>query len=314
MPEFNLDTERWIPVVWENGRESEVSLREALTSAMYIKRLAGTPPEVAVLSRLLLAIAHSVTSPKGPSEWLAIWNSRSALLSDMEEYVRRNAGSFDLYDEARPFGQHPGLPVPSGTPALLTYDRSRGNNPLFFDHSRVGQPSPIPSAQAPRGLLVNHAFGGSHPGGNHPLTGKDAGSVTAGPLCARAIALLEGENLEKTIALNLAPGRKAGQPAWARPVVDAPMASTSQGLADRYTRGTRFARLKPSEDGALCLAVSFSVGEPIPGDEDSVEDPMIPRYLAKDKKVKPWRLSQDRAAGARRTCCSWPTSQSPPRL
>lgn len=295
MPSYRLDTQPWIPVVLKTGTPAEVSLLDAIERAPGIRTIAGNPLEVAVLARLLVAIAHAVRQPQDPYEWLDIWHNRRPLLDDMAAHVVENAGLFDLYDPERPFAQHPRLPVPGGPPALLEYERAQGNNPVFLDHSRVSDPVPLPSAAAARALLVTHSYGGSGTGGLNPLNSGKKDQMRAGPLCARLIALLEGEDLAKTIVLNLASDAKPSKPGWLRERADAPGQTPPDGPADLYTRATRSARLLPSEDGLTCTAVSLFMGEAVAGADDGGDDPMIPRYLASDKKFKALRLSGDRA-------------------
>lgn len=295
MPSFRLDTQRWIPVVWSTGEYEELSLLGAVQRAEEIRALVGNPLEVAVLTRLLLAIAHSVSSPADAYEWIDVWNDRGTLLTKMVDHIRENEASFDLYSSERPFLQNPKLPEPTTSPAVLVYERAQGNNPVFLDASQVAYPAPIPSSEAARALLVTHSFAGSGTGSNNPLNGGKKDVMYAGPLCARMIAILEGDNLAKTIALNLASGMKTGKPNWLRNRVDVPIRTSSEGVADLYTRPTRSARLRPADD-LSCNAVSLYMGEAVDGGEEGGDDPMIPRYLAADKKFKVLRLSRDRAS------------------
>lgn len=296
MASYPLDRADWIQVEWLGPGPERVSLLEVIESAGKIHGLVGNPLEVAVIMRLLLAIAHRVRTPEDSYDWLDVWNSPDALLDGMENYVREHAAAFDLYNEKRPFGQHPGLPHPTATPAALSYDRSRGNNPVFLDGSQDEHRRAISSAEAARALLVSHAYGGSGTGGLNPLNDNKKDTMLAGPLCGRMVGYLEGENLAKTLVLNLASETQAGRPAWERPIVDIPSQTRPEGLADLYTRTTRAARLRPSEDGKHCLAVALYMGQALPTDETDATDPTMPRYVAKDKKVKALRLSPDRAS------------------
>ena len=67
MPSYRLDTQPWIPVVLKTGTPAEVSLLDAIERAPGIRTIAGNPLEVAVLARLLVAIAHAVRQPQDPS-------------------------------------------------------------------------------------------------------------------------------------------------------------------------------------------------------------------------------------------------------
>ena len=295
MASYRLGEERWIPVETLDGVTRSASLTELFELSARFRRLLGNPLEVAVLTRLALAVMHVVDTPSGSTDWLRIWGSRRSLMERCAQYVRQYSAAFDLYAVERPFLQHPGITEVRGSPALLVYDMAQGNNPVFLDASLVSDPVPIPSDQAARALLVCHAFGGSGTGGNNPLNGGKKDTMYAGPLCARLVALLEGGDLEKTLALNLAAASRTGRPAWARDLPKPASQTPSEGVADLYTRQTRLARLAPTDDGRQCKAVALFMGEAVVSDEELGIDPMVPRYLATDGKFKALRLDPDRA-------------------
>jgi CRISPR system Cascade subunit CasA len=296
MPSYNLTERSWIPVLLKDGTSTEVSLLGAIEGASGIARISGNPLEAAVLHRLLLAIALRVSAPKDPGEWLKLWADRGALMHAMSNYLRANTEAFDLYSRERPFAQNPRLPPPTRTPAELVYERARGNNPVFLDGSVVADPKTLSSDQAARSLLVAHAFGGSGTGGLNPLNGNKKDTMYAGPLCARMIALLEGEDLSETLLLNLTVGQKAGQPCWERTQKDTPMQTRPEGLCDLYTRATRNILLEPSPDGEYCERVVIAMGESVLSEEGSDDDPLIPRYFSKvDKKFKALRVNPAKA-------------------
>jgi CRISPR type I-E-associated protein CasA/Cse1 len=215
----------------------------------------------------------------------------SAALKKVEEQKEK----FDLYNAEHPFLQHPGLKPGSKPMAVLLYDRAQGNNPIFLDASAEAEPQPTSSAEAVRGLLVNLSFGGSHPDKSNPLSTGKENTMYAGPLCARLVVIVEGESLIKTLLLNLLVGEKAGQPAWERPIPPHPAKKRAEGLCDRYTRMTRFIRLQPSESGDQALSTALHMGEAIDDDPDLLIDPMMPLYLAADKKLKVQRIDPGRA-------------------
>ncbi len=286
----------WIPVLYSGGQSRDVSLSELLRDANIISRIGGNPLEAAVLHRLVFAIAHRAIGKVDLKAWVELWKQRPTFITAMSDYLESNAELFDLYSETAPFAQHPGLPNPASTTALIVYDRAQGNNPIFFDGSVVKESKPLPSAVAARALLVTHAFGGSGTGGLNPLNGGKKDTMYAGPLCARMIAVLEGKSLADTILLNFAVGLSAGDPAWERKIESVPKQTRPNGLSDLYTRPTRNAKLCPDETGQLCVGVSVCMGEAVIGSEDVSDDPLVPVYFAKtDKKFKALRVSVDKA-------------------
>jgi CRISPR system Cascade subunit CasA len=296
MPSYRLDLEPWIPVQWKDGRNGEVSLADIFRQAPLIRRIQGTPLEVAVLHRLIFAIFHRAHPLESSSSWLQAWDDRSAPLESATQYVsERGKECFDLYHRDRPFMQHPRL-LPGDKPvAVLQYERAQGNNPVFLDASQEGDQLTISSATAARALLVNMAFGGSHPDKSNPLSTGKEDTMYAGPLCARLVVILEGSTLDQTLLLNRIIGEPVGRPAWERPMPDHPTSTESEGIADRYSRTTRFIRLRLSESGQECRSVALHMGERIE-EGDEPEDPMMPQYFAEsDKKMKVQRLHADKA-------------------
>lgn len=295
MPSFPLDLEPWIPVEMLDGSSQEVSLTGAFKEAHRIRRLTGSPLEAAVLHRLLLAILHSACPVPNPRAWARLWQEPEAAMASALKKVEEHKDKFDLYHERHPFLQHPGLPPGTKPMAVLLYDRAQGNNPIFLDASSELEAQPVSSAEATRGLLVNLSFGGAHPDKSSPLsTGKD-NTMYAGPLCARLVVIVEGGNLAKTLLLNLLADEKPGRLAWERRVAPHPGKAMVEGLCDRFTRMTRFIRLQPSESGGEAVSTALHMGEAIEDDPNLPQDPMMPLYLAADKKLKVQRLDADRA-------------------
>lgn len=295
MPSFRIDQQPWIPVETLDGHFRELSLAEVLADVLRIRRLVGTPPEAAVLHRFLLAILHRAVPVPDLASWQKLWREPAIAFDAARAYVGSHADAFDLFDSRRPFLQHPALPPGDKPMAVLLYDRARGNNPVFLDASLESDMTPCTPAEAIRGMLVNFAFGGSHPDKSNPLSTGKENTMYAGPLCARLIAVVEGENLAETLLLNLLVGQEAGRPAWERPVPPHPCRTPAEGLCDRYTRATRFVRLKPSDDGLACLSTALHMGEGLLEDDARPSDPMMPLYLASDKRLKVQRLQAGRA-------------------
>lgn len=199
MSEYRLDLEPWIPVIYRDGTQRNVGLVQVFRDAESIRELTGSPPEVAVLYRLLLAIAYSVRAPQTRSEWVDLWRGRSAFMGQCADFVEAHPEWWDLFDDVRPFGQDRSLTKPTHPAHLLRYDCSRDNALLVLDHHAVhGSHGQSPAAIA-RGLLCIHAYGGSSGGG-----------YTMGPLAVRSVGILTTEDLAGTLVLNVLIGAKQG--------------------------------------------------------------------------------------------------------
>ena len=292
---YRLDQEPWIPVKLTNGTQTEVSLSEVFRQAQEIRAIAGNPPEVAVLHRLLLAIFQRAVPLQGDDPWEEAYQQPANPLGVAAEYVTRLGPTcFDLFHPENPFMQHPRLAPGDKPMAVILYDRAAGNNPVFLDASQEAGATSIPSGIAARALLVNMAFGGSHPDKSNPLSSGKENTMYAGPLCARMVVIVEGQNLAQNLLLNSLVEEKVGTAAWERQMAEHPKKSKAEGIADRYTRTTRFVRLRPSHDGRHCLSVALHMGEQIE-ESDEPDDPMMPLYVAKDGKFKVQRLDPERA-------------------
>ncbi|MBS1705474.1 MAG: type I-E CRISPR-associated protein Cse1/CasA [Armatimonadetes bacterium] len=293
MSSFCLNTEPWIPVELVNGTHKLVSLRESFQGAKSIRKTVGNPLEVAVLLRLLLAIVQRVHTPKSDDELCAI--DLDHLMANCLGYVDEHQDKFDLYDKSRPFLQHPSLETTNGTAAKVIYEMNTGNNPVFLDHCIDARPVVLSSAQAARGLLVLHAYGGSGTGSLNPLNQGKKDTMYAGPLCARMPVTLDAGRLDWTLLLNLWKDRDSGIPAWEQGPPKPASLTPFTGVCDLYTRQTRLVKLDPNEDGSLCVGASVFMGEGLPPETDGSRDPMMAQYYASDKKWKVTRLATDRA-------------------
>lgn len=284
MPSYRLDLEPWIPVQWKDGRNGEVSLTDIFRQAPLIRRIQGTPLEVAVLHRLIFAIFHRAHPLDSYSDWLLAWGDPSAPLESAAQYVSElGKECFDLYHRDRPFMQHPRL-LPGDKPlSVLQYERAQGNNPVFLDASQDGDQLPIASANAARALLVNMAFGGSHKDSRYHLNEDREQYMLMAPLRGRLTIILEGATFDKTLLLNRIIGGLIGRPAWERPMPNHPTTTECEGIADLYTRTTRFIRLRPSQSGHEALSVALHMGEAIEEGEHP-DDPMIPTIVANGKE------------------------------
>lgn len=291
MMSFALDAKPWIPVERLCGELEEMSLIGIFENAGRIKRIIGSPPEVAVLYRLLLAILHQSANPSSLEGWESSWNDPAGTMQKAVSYIKQRAEAFDLYSETRPFGQHPELGPCLKPITVAVYERVAGNNPVFFDASLDDDPSEVSSSEVARAMLVNFSYGGSHPDKSHPFGDKKS-MMSAGPLCVRLIGILEGASLDKTLLLNLLYGESPGQPFWDRTPGTTFGDRDVDGISDHFARRTRYMRLQPSEDGTRCKNIALHMGERIP---DSFPDPMIPQFLGSDKKLKPLRLNAEKA-------------------
>ncbi|MFE0027103.1 type I-E CRISPR-associated protein Cse1/CasA [Amycolatopsis sp. NPDC059021] len=264
IPSFDVSAEPWLPVVGFDHALEQVSLREVLSRAHRIRRIAGeTPPMTAALYRLVLALFHRVYGPERRQDWGALWTLETFDTAPLTAYFDANAKQLDLFDSERPFLQCPELPAErKASVAKLIPHRSVGNNVTLFDHTTAEDRVELTPAEAARWLVTAQAF---DPGGMKTPYLKEKNSVRA-PCSGLGVVLVEGATLKETLLLNAvryAPDAEKpplttaeDAPAWERePPSPHPGSRNALGWTDLLTWPARRIRLLPEiADGVPVVA------------------------------------------------------------
>jgi CRISPR system Cascade subunit CasA len=225
---FNLTDEAWIPVLFHDGKNRMVSLREVFSGDESIADLALNPYERIAVMRLLICIAMAALDDekhlKDEETWLKCLPDLSGLAL---EYLDKWHDRFNLY------GEHAFL-----QPDDLTADEeakrprdklflhlSSGNNDTLYDHHALEDNREISDAHLAVGLLtyLNFSAGGQH--SKCFWSGKETSvSVSAAPCREKSMlhTMILGEHLLQTIWLNLItkamsdtlPQKERGRPFW----------------------------------------------------------------------------------------------------
>jgi CRISPR system Cascade subunit CasA len=252
---FDLTGEPWIPCLLTDGTTRDINLAEVLVEAPSIREVLDPSPIVtASMHRLLLAIVHRVYGPRDDEVWEKMWLSGRFEEDKVEAYFREWRHRFDLFDTDRPFYQVTGMPESmSGPPSLLSQDMAAGNNDTLFDHSADSVPTAISAPKAARLLVARQAFslGGL-------ITAENGrASAKAAPLAPAAVTIVQGENLYRTLLLNLVrydpdagdPFPSRGDcPAWEQDAPAAELERAPKGYLDYLTWQSRRVHLRPEAD------------------------------------------------------------------
>lgn len=275
MPEFNLITEKWIPCVMSppeteskedsHGEIKLKSLREVLTEANRIEEIVGENPLVTIsLYRLLIAILHDcLQGPKDYDEWAEWWKSESFDAEKLNNYFSENESNFYLFDDEKPFYQTTQVSFEEKfLKPVWKFFLEGESYATTFEHTNKEKSFLLKPAQAARFLLAfqNFDVGGMqtyvHKKG---MTQKEIDAIKpadAALLNKCAIALVRGENLFKTLMLNLTqydckfgipfPKREISElPAWKKGGNINPKEDRKPvGYADLLTWQSRQIRLK----------------------------------------------------------------------
>lgn len=225
MIRFNLTGDPWIPVLRQDGRQSEVPLLELFERGGEIVDLAVPPADRIALMRLLLCIVMR-SQPKLPesmADWLEL--TPELIAKHAAEYLRKWRDAFDLYGE-HAFLQVNGLARQNNASQdKLDFTLASGNNHTLFDHDAAEDGRPHSDAWLARKLLVSQSFSTGGTIGQNTWNGVSVpNSSGASPLMEGSPlhVFCLGQNILDTLRLNLIPLAelgtiKLGVPVWETP-------------------------------------------------------------------------------------------------
>ena len=136
-PAYNLLEEKWIPVLYVDGKTDRVGICQALTEAGKIRQIAASNPMDSVaLLRFLLAVLMWCKEDAKPS--LAALDEKSAgIPKNWLAKLNANEAAFDLFDEGRPFMQDRTVQEENTNAATeLIHDLPSGSALNHFRHTR----------------------------------------------------------------------------------------------------------------------------------------------------------------------------------
>ncbi|MCY3659248.1 MAG: type I-E CRISPR-associated protein Cse1/CasA [Caldilineaceae bacterium] len=256
MAAFNLIDEPWIPCTMLDGTQEHRGIQGVLVQAGSIKEIGGeSPPVVAALHRLLLAVLHRNFDIADSGVWDRLWKGGRFDIEELNTYFKRWYGRFDLFDKEKPFYQVAGLAPTKGGPSHFLEDRSTLLTELVASNP-VPELSPAESARWLLGLMSFDVGGWK----------KGRVPTKAAMLYRGAVVLARGDNLFQTLMLNLChyapregepwdfdPGKDI--PAWERDVDTQPEERMPDGYIDLLTWQSRRIRLEPGKtlDGSTVL-------------------------------------------------------------
>ena len=214
MKHMNLTGDPWIPVLWGDGRRSEVSLLELFERGGEIADLAVPPAERVALMRFLLCIVmRSLPLPETWPDWKK--TTTDELASKAAAYLRQWHDAFDLYGE-HPFLQVIGLEKENNaTQDKLDFTLSSGNNRTLFDHGAKKDGRSHSDAWLARKLLVTQNFSTGGTIGpnswNKIKTNDKPGNIAAPALEGNPLHVFcLGNTILESLRLNLIPKSELG--------------------------------------------------------------------------------------------------------
>lgn len=282
---FNLVDEAWVPVE-RGGRQTLVSLREALTSAHAIDGLA--PPRAALVPALLRqvllpAVIDACGIPRSGDDWAKRWRGGRFEAAAIQTYLNEHRHRFDLFDPEHPFAQVADLQTARGDTkpsSRLIPSIAVGNNVPLFTARTESEPPPLAPSEAALWLVHTHCWDTAaiKTGAvDDPRVkgGKTTGNPT-GPLGQLGVVVPIGSTLFETLLLNI-PVRPDGLPPADRPQWRAEPAGpkwterSPLGLLDLFTWQARRVRLFPSQNSegpTVVREVIVTAGDRLDPDPD----------------------------------------------
>ncbi|MGW1281111.1 type I-E CRISPR-associated protein Cse1/CasA [Streptomyces tsukubensis] len=295
---FDLTARPWIPVLWRDGTQSDLSLREVFARADEVHCVAGELPTLDfALTRLLLALAHdALDGPRDTEHWGELWADRGCF-APLADYLDEHAERFDLLHPRLPFLQAAGLRTAHGEVFSLNRIVADVPNGEPFFSSRMPDAGRLEFAEAARWVVHAHAYDTSGiktgiDGDPRVRSGKvyPLGVGWAGTLGG---VLVEGASLRETLLLNLIATDGGGMrwsagdlPAWRqKPYGPGPADRPGpKGPRELYTWQTRRLRLHFDAQGVHGVVLGY--GDPLAPHNKQGAEPMTAwrRSPAQEKK------------------------------
>ncbi|MGW6771661.1 type I-E CRISPR-associated protein Cse1/CasA [Streptomyces sp. NPDC055037] len=292
MLSFDLTSRPWIPVLWRDGTQSEVSLRDVFARADEVRRVVGDlPTQEFALTRLLLALAHdALDGPSDTEHWARLWADQDCF-APLAGYLDEHRERFDLLHPHTPFFQVATLRTARDEVFSLNRIVADVPNGEPFFSSRMPAVGRLGFAEAARWVVHAHAYdtSGIKTGidGDERVKGGRVYPLGVGWAGTLGGVFAEGETLRQTLLLNLVAADTSGvrfrdddRPAWRRePCGPGPAGrKRPSGVRDLYTWQSRRLRLHFDADGVHGVVLGYG-------------DPLAPHNMHTDEPMTAWRRS-----------------------
>ena len=265
MPDFDLLSKPWIPVLWKDGKtEPRLGIKDALERADEIREVHGASPlDTLALYRFLLAVLKRC-APEVTEEDLARIGAAGALPRDCFKQLDKNKDRFELLGSRDGFYQEYAAwkdvdakkDKPFRPPTDLVPELPSASNVAHFRHTRDFRDGLCPACCAV-GLIRLSAFAthSAHP----PYKGGKPSGINGG---TPVYALYLGRSLLDTLLLNWPKGHnEKDRPGWMGD--DRPNPEDIGCLAGLTWRPRKVWLERPQEDGEKARCIWCGMSTPL---------------------------------------------------
>jgi len=301
--QFNLISEPWIPVAYDDGSTGAVGWRDLIADS---GRIADIPTDPVHLYGIVVRFATALTlrtqeaplgdpSPVAWQEWGAKRLEAGVNVAALDTYLETWRDRFWLVDDTHPFLQDPAIATECAERAStnkLFFDVASGNNHLWWTKTPDDEAPTIPFAEAAMALLGQwgYAAGGRCTTRNGVANSKQAPEREFSQFIPRGATLFETLLMCCTPAVLDAELAVRDAPAWE----SEPSGTPVPGQLGRLTASTRGLLLFPGDDGIEAVVNTWAAGV-VGKDFWSADVFMAKRVVGKDKEIIPVRLSPSSA-------------------
>lgn len=241
--DFNLLDEKWIPVLYADGRFEPVGIRTALTEAGRIRQIAASNPlDLFAIHRFLLTVLYWKADITGGVESLRRLLLKDKMPREIVAAVDAEACRFKLFDKSQPFLQDATAPNEERKSAgSLFAEMACGTNIAHFHHSDdESMRLCLPCAAIGMLRLVPWTQSGG--------AGKTPAVHNAPPI----MVLARGQTLAQSLGLNLVPLKaKPGKPTWSGHFIPSNPTGPIPYL-EAFTWNPRWVYLEKPQPGGTC--------------------------------------------------------------
>lgn len=308
---YNLIKEKWIPCIDMYNRLFYMSLNEVLDEA---HNLVGLGAQLPIVNSALFIFLLAFTSASQPlrdlDDWENLYKIGNFRQQATEDYIKKWANRFDLFDSEYPFYQDPKFgkrekdlknlksgskPLPKSIKGLLMH-LSSGSNATLFDHSFDEQEKWYDPAEVARILVMVQSY--SLGGMTSASIGKDK-YYKDSPFSRGVTFFCRGNNLFDSLMQNMIPAEKdiisqgkSIRPCWEVEDPFADDSGESKGLLGLLTLQSRRILLLPelTSQGVMVKECFTAPGLSL---VDSFKNPFYLNRFDSDKgnvSVKPFRF------------------------